>query len=347
VTTNAELIDRVRLELGDQSTTFDITVVGNGTATRFETGTYPLDGASISITIAGTPLTTGAVVEERTGVITFDTAPAAGASVRFRGTKFRYFGSVDLQKFLDTAIAEHVHNRTDHYGRQMTIDNLPGVEVYPLALLATVSALWALATDASFDIDIQAPDGVSIPRSERYRQLMEMIGQRQEQYRDLCAALNIGLYRIEVFNLRRVSKQTGRLVPIYVEKEIENNLPPVRVFLPSNTLGGAPLPSNSSEVPLNIRQGNDFSVTLDFAYDITNYTIKVQSRLYAESHAVLQEWTVTKTNAATGVAVASLTGAQTDLLPQQSYWDVLVYPTTTPTATQTPIQGPVFTERVK
>ena len=105
----------------------------------------------------------------------------------------------------------------------MTLTKLAAVEQYPIAILAVIEALWALATDASFDINIFAPDGVTIPRSERYHQLVNMINQRQEQYRTLCSALNIGLWRLEIGTLRRVSRHTNKLVPIYMPQEIDDS----------------------------------------------------------------------------------------------------------------------------
>jgi len=233
------IASQVRMLLGDQSSSFDVTVEADGKKTRYETGTYPIDGASLKITVNGTP-EDNAVVEERTGVVEFDTPPPARAMVRFHGTKWRYFGTADLQTFLDAAAAEQFLRRTNADGSQMTITTMPVVEVYPLAISTAIKALWALAVDAAFDIDIYAPDGVSIPRSQRYRQLMEMIDALTGQKKEYEAQLNIGLSRIEVFNLRRVSRSTGRLVPLYVEREIEDRNPPTRIHTSPGTYGGDP-----------------------------------------------------------------------------------------------------------
>jgi len=344
VATNQAMINKVRLELGDQSSTFDISVVGNGSATRFETGTYPLDGASLTITVNGTP-ETNATVEERTGVVTFDTPPANGATVRFQGTKYRYFGAVDLQTFIDAAVAEHTYNRTDAFGRGMVLGNLPVVEEYPLAILATIKALWALATDAAFDIDIYAPDGVNIPRSERYRQLLQQIDALTGQYKEYCTALNIGIYRIEVFNLRRVSKMTGRLVPVYIEREIEDNSPPQRVWLPTNTYGAEPVPASSGEYDILTKQGDAYEVTLDFDFDLTNYTLKAQARTFPQSQIVGAEFTITPIDLTLGTVTLSLTPDQTRKLPLKSYWEVQVTSNTDANDVRTMLSGMVFCER--
>lgn len=342
--TNQSIIDRVRLELGDQSSTFDITVSGNGTATRFETGTYPLDGASLVITVNGV-VENDATVEERTGVVTFDVAPPNNAVVRFRGTKFRYFGAVDLQTFIDSAVAEHTLHRTDAFGRGLTLATLPAAEEYPLVLLASTKGLWALATDASFDIDIYAPDGVNIPRSQRYRQLMEMLDARMAQYKDLCTALNVGLYRIEVFNLRRVSKMTGRLVPTWIEREIEDNSAPQRVWLPTNTYGADPIPTSAGSYDILTRQGDAYNVTLDFNFDITNYTVKAQIRVFPSSQIVAAELTPVVVDANLGLVNLSLTPDQTRKLPIKAFWDVQVTSNTDPDDVRTMLSGMVFCEK--
>ena len=238
-TSYTEILSQMRLMLGDQQTSFDITVEADGKKTRYETGTYPIDGPSLRIFIDGKE-TQDAEVEERTGVITFDEAPKARAILRFVGTKWRYFGTADLQTFVDAAAAEQFHNRTTPTGAQMTVANMPLVEKYPLALAGTIKALWALLTDAAFDIDIYAPDGVSIPRSQRYRQLLEMLDALKGQYKEYEAQLNIGLGRIEVLAARRVSRTTGRLVPLYVEREVEDRMLPTRIHAPVNTYGYDP-----------------------------------------------------------------------------------------------------------
>lgn len=342
--TNDDIVNRVRLELGDTATTFDITMSGNGVATRYETGTYPVDGTLLIVTVDGVA-DTNITVEERTGVVTFAAPPGLGSNVRFQGTKYRYFGPTDLQTFIDSSVAEQTNNRTDSFNRQMNLANLPIIEEYPLALLATVKALWALATDSSFDIDISAPDGVSIPRSERYRQLMEMITARQAQYDEYAALLNIGIQRIEVMQLRRVSKMTGRLVPIFIEHEIDDNSKPQRVWLPTNTYGSSPMPSNQVEQDFATTQGDFFSYVLDFGYDVTNFSYLAQVRLYAASETLLQTFTVTPVTGQPTQVTLSLTSDQTKLLPLEGVWDIVITNNADPTDIRTPFGGRIFCQQ--
>lgn len=345
--TLSNLVDRVRLELGDQASSYDASIVADGTSVRYEIGHYPVDGPSLKVSVDGTLQTALQVaVEERTGVIIFTAPPVLGAVIRAWGTKYRYFGSVDMAQYVNDAVAEHLYHRTDAFGRALTLTNLPLVEEYPVSLLATTYALYALATDSSFDIDIHAPDGVSIPRSERYRQLMDMLAVRQQQYRDLCAALNVGLNRIEVFQLRRVSRTTNRLVPIYVAQEIDDSTPAQRVYLPSSTLGGDPFPQAAAEQDFTVTQGDAFSAVLDFPFALTGYTVSAQIRVYPGT--VSAATTIAVTTPLLGDATKaelSLTPAQTSLLPMKSFWDLQLTSNTDPNDVTTYLTGMFFVPR--
>ena len=340
---NQDVINQVRLELNDQPISFDTVITGNGIATRFETGTYPIDGSTLVVTV-DTVAVTPALIEERTGAVTFSSPPPDGSVVRFTGTKYRYFGPTDLQTYIDASIAEQFNNRTDAFGRQITLTNMPGIELYPLSILASIKALWALATDASFDIDVSAPDGVSIPRSERYRQLLEMIQVRQQQYDEYVDLLNIGIGRIEVFTMRRVSKMTGRLVPVYISQEIDDQTKPQRAWLPTNTYGASPYPSNQTELDFATTQGDTFSSTIDFGYDVTSYTAAAQIRLYAESETLLDSFTVTPVTGQPTQLTLSLTSAQTLVLPLEGVWDIQLT-SNVDGSVSTPYGGRIFCQK--
>lgn len=343
--TLATLSDRVRLELGDQASTFDVTLTADGTSVRYEIGLYPVDGTTLQVSVSGVPnLTVG--VEERTGALVFTSAPVLNAPIRVRGTRYRYFGSADMSQFVNDAVSEHLHNRTDAFGRGLTLASMDIVEEYPASLLATTFALYALATDASFDIDISAPDGVHIPRSERYRQLMDMLAVRQQQYRDLCAALNIGLYRIEVFQLRRVSRTTNRLVPVYVAQEIDDSTPAQRVYLPSSTLGGAPLPSTSATQDFTVTQGDKFEAVLDFPFPLTGYIPAAQIRLYSGAVSAFTPITIiTPYQSDSSKALLQLLPDKTSLLPLKAFWDFQLTSSTDATDVTTYMHGFFFCPR--
>jgi hypothetical protein len=242
VATLSSLVDRVRLELGDQGRSFVTQFVADGTTNRFRLHYSPLDGPNIVVFQNGVDISDSCSVEEPTGVLVTDELPDDGDEFTVSGNYFRYFTTAEIEQIVQTAVLQHGGRKTDTIGRQITVDTLPAIEEYPVALYASTLALYTLATDASFDIDIYAPDGVNIPRSQRYRQLMEMIETRKEQYRELCVQLGIGMYSIEVFALRRISKMTNRYVPVYKPQEVDDRSRPQRVDVALPTYGSNPVP---------------------------------------------------------------------------------------------------------
>lgn len=346
MTTTADIISRVRLELGDLPQVFTETFIADGVSTARKLAYYPVSAASITGSINGTVINPATIsAEERTGRVVFTAPPAVGATVVLTGTHFRYFDDADLTTFVNEAMNQHTVNRTDAYGRTITMGNLSAVEDYPLALLATINALYALATDASFDIDIYAPDGVNIPRSERFRQLTEMISTRQQQYQALSEALGIGLYATQVYNLRRISRMTERYVPVFVPQEIDNRTPPTRAHLPIPSYGAIPVPSSSQNYDLVTTQGDAFAVTLQFSFDLTGYTLSSQVRSYVGNPVLGAQFAITVVDAPAGIATLALTPTQTMNLPLESVWDCQVTNNADATDVRTPISGKVFTNR--
>jgi hypothetical protein len=343
VATITTLSDRLRSELGDTARHFAFASVGNGAATSFILPDTPVLGTSLVVLVAGVDVSATTSVNEHTGEVILATAPILGASVAITGTYFRYFTESEIQAYLTTAISQHSLNAVDTLGRQITLASLPGIEEYPVVLLASTMALYTLATDASFDIDISAPDGVHIPRSERFRQLMEIISARKEQYRELCTLLGIGMYRIENFMLRRVSRVTNHLVPVYRKQEIDDRSLPVRVYLQIPTLGGQPLPDAVPEQDFNLYKGDSFEATLVFPYDISGYDFKSQIHYQAGDPVILATFAITKVNTTT--LLLRLTSAQTSELPQRSFWDIQATSPTDSTYEVTYMKGFVFTER--
>jgi hypothetical protein len=349
----SQIVDRVRLELGDMPKKFTYSSPGDGTNKVFDSKIKPVEPSSLVVEVRGPqgtvpiPSPAGYTVEKDLGIFSFYTAPAANATVTITGTSYRYFTDSDLERFVNTAIEQHTHERMDAYGRKMTVGNLPSVEEYPIAILAAIEGLWALATDAAFDIDIQAPDGVMIPRSERYRQLSQIIQQRMQQYKELSSALNIGLWRLEMGTLRRVSRHTNRLVPIYMAQEIEDSKYPQRVYIENNLKGFDPTPTTAAIYDLLIYQGDLFKLELDFPSDTTNLVFKAQIRVYAGAPIIVADMTVTVVNNATGRIRLSLPKSVTEKLPKRGVWDLQATSTVDDTFQKTYMRGQVFvTEQV-
>jgi hypothetical protein len=242
------LAKRVRRIIGDEGETFAAQVMGDGVNSRYELPVENIDPEQLSVQYYGssTALNPGHdyVIDYRYGVLTFTTPIPLNQTVTVTGTAYREFVPSDIDVYVRTAFIQHTHNRNP----PLVLDApnpdaetppalvLPEVEEKPVAIAAAIEALWDMATDASQDIDITTPDGVQISRQQRYQQIMQIIAVEQQRYQEICEQLNVGLRRIEMFDLRRVSRTTNRLVPLYVAREMDDRTFPLRK-LPAIDLG--------------------------------------------------------------------------------------------------------------
>lgn len=344
--TLTSLADRLRSEIGDIGKSFVYSFVADGTTNRYLVPYSPLDGINLVVTKNNVDVSSTVEVEESTGYLVFDTVPANAATIVVAGNYFRYFTTTEIEQFVSTAFLQHTTNHTDAYGRTVSIQNLPVLEEYPVVIYASTLAMYALATDASFDIDISAPDGVMIPRSERYRQLMQMIEVRKNQYKELCSQLGIGLYKIDVFSLRRISKTTNRYVPIYLPMEVDNREHGVRVNIPIPTYGAVEKPTTAITQDLYVYEGDDFTFQIQFGFDITAYTAKAEIRDTPNSAILITTFGTSKPDlgANDGVGLRTLrltlTPAQTRMLSKTAYYDVQL--TDGNGVTHTYVAGKVF-----
>lgn len=337
------LVDRVRMEIGDTGKSFVWKTTATGT-NRYEMPYSPVHGETLTVFVDGADVSNFVEVEEHSGVLTFDAAPTAGDVISVQGTFYRFFTEAELTSIVDQSVRQHLYNRNDPFGRAMTVENLPVVEEHPASLLGSINALYTLATDASFDINIQTPDGVSIPRADRYRQLMDSIRARREQYDMLCQALNIGLTRVETFTFRRISRTTNKYVPVYMPQEVDDRSQPLRVYLPIPTYGGSPIPSKAGQYDLVFTQGDSFSVIFDFPFAVGDFVPKAQIRLYPESAIKIAEFAIEVINEADGKLQLSLTPDQTLKVPLKGYWD-LQLTSSDGEHVETYMRGSVFCQR--
>jgi hypothetical protein len=318
----------------------------DGTTNRFLVPYSPLDGVNLSILQDNVDVSADVEVEEATGYIVFDTTPSDGDIIVVAGNHFRYFTNTEIEQYISTAFAEHSAYHTDAYGRTVSLVNLPALEEYPVVVYASTLALYALANDAAFDINVFAPDGVTIPRSERYQQLMQMIQARQNQYRELCNQLGIGMYKIDVFSLRRISKTTNRYVPIFQPMEIDDRSTPTRVYVPIPTYGAVEAPTIATVQDLTIYEGDDYSFSVYFDFDIDTYTATAEIRQMPGSSVLLTSFTITKPDLGSGdgpglrTLQLSLTEEQTRALPQTCYYDVQLVDSNG--VTKTYVTGKIF-----
>jgi len=334
VATISSLVDKVRVELGDIGKSFVSQFVADGSTNRFQLHYFPLDDANNIFVYQNGVEQVDAVVESSTGVLVLPSVPANGDQISVSGNYYRYFTTSELSSLVTSAVEQHSANHTDSLGRKITVDTLPLIEEYPVAVYAVTLALYTLATDAAFDIDIQAPDGVTIPRAERYRQLMEMIQTRQAQYKDLCVQLGVGLYRIDVFTLRRISKATGRYIPVYLPQEVDDRSYPQRVDDQLPTYGNRPAPWTTEAGDLTAYQGTAFTTTLTATGDLTDHTLACRLLNQRGSVLVVQDFTMTNFVGPVDTTVggvttrsytiqASLTADQTLRLAERTYWSLV------------------------
>lgn len=252
-TTQERVRDRLRIELGDYLSGFTVAQPGDGVSTRFDLPAESVVPTALQVFSQVDGETTATVLvpgvdytlETRTGIITTTVPVALDSKLFVRGQSAQFFLDDELDRFIESAFWKHSHGATQRIivrdpltGRStyttatQTFANLPVVEEHPVALLAAIEALWALAADASYDIDVTTAEGTNLPRQERYRAIMQMIDAQQARYNQLSEQLNVGLARIEMFTLRRVSRTTGRYVPVYLDREYDDYSAPVRVYPP-------------------------------------------------------------------------------------------------------------------
>ena len=347
------LANRLRAELGDIGQFFEETFTGDGRTRRFKLGYAPIKGVNLKVLVNNVDMSATTAVEEVTGLFELATVPPSDACIEISGTQYKYFTDTEIQQYVTNAFYEHAYTTTDSNGSLVNLSSLPVIDEYPLIILATSMALYTLATDAAFDIDIISPDGVSIPRSERYRQLMELVQQRKEQYRELCSLLGIGMYRIEVQTLRRISRRTNRYVPVYRPQEVDDGSIPQRVYLPMPNYWDITPPSPVPTKDLSLYSGDDFCLDLAFDHDLATYTPLAQVRLYPQLPAdqvgplLLATFQITKSASVSGGILDKLSlylpGSVTADLPRTAYWDLQLTDTDTGKV-RTYLQGKMFTK---
>lgn len=240
----ATVLAKMRLILGDQGETFQARLVGDGETTQFELPVMFIDTTSFSAFKLDPTLNlvtpTDYVLDHRIGNILLTSPLEEDRVLVVQGVHFQEFAPEDLLTFLQSALAKHTVNREP----LPSLDPVPGglafseAEEGIIAIRGVIEALWSLATDAAMDENIQTPDGVSIPRGQRFQQIMQLIQYWEAEYSHLAQALNVGIHRIEMFDLRRVSRTTNRLVPLYKPREYDDRKPPQRVLVPIDNKGG-------------------------------------------------------------------------------------------------------------
>jgi hypothetical protein len=196
----------------------------------FELGQPNIDTNTIWVaSIVGasvTPLTsTNYSIDARNGIVRLAATPAADSKIIIEGYYYEWMLPADLEFYAKHSINYH----------KPTI-NVPLEQANPavldvIGIGALVEALQALMTEYARDIDVMTSESIHIPGSQRFRMLQSLCQQWELEYRKRANNLNIGPERIEQFSLRRVSRTTNRLVPLYKAKELGEYGPMERIFV--------------------------------------------------------------------------------------------------------------------
>lgn len=234
-----EIVAKARNKLRDYPRFFSESVVGNGLASTHEIPASFVEEGTVTVTsVTATPQvisTDKYILDARGGIIRFQPPLAAGSAAMVEGYHYEWFLNSDLALAAENIIAQHGYRMED-----WSLASIPAPETQVIVLGTIVEALWSLLMEVVRDINVTTPDGAIVHAGERYSKIMDLLGRFEQEYRDLASALNVGLHRIEMFELWRVSLTTGRLVPKYLPREIDEISPPVRVYHDTDSMDMSP-----------------------------------------------------------------------------------------------------------
>jgi len=219
---------------------------------------YAVSGSSIYEGYPnGTPSasTFGYQLDERNGLLRLSSTITggfpSGTYVNVEGYYFTWVTDEDLVFFVENTVAEHQYHRPE-----FLLSAVSDVEADAIALGSAVEALWSQLIEFARDIDISTPEAVSVPATQRYRQMEDLLFSPSglvNKYKSKAAMLGIGLDKAEMFHLRRISRTTGRLVPVYKSREWDDAARPLRLFPPNPT--NLPTTPPSDFIPARVVTG--------------------------------------------------------------------------------------------
>jgi hypothetical protein len=184
-------------------------------------------------------------LDERNGVMRFNQSFAANTKIMVEGYYYEWVLPKDLEYFAAHAIEQHIYNLDVH------LENFTPIIYDTIGMATVVETLWGLLTEYSRDIDVTTSESVHIPASQRFRMVQSMLDYWTRNYQAQARALNIGLERIEIMTLRRVSRTTGYLVPIYRERELGDRNPIERQW-PEIGHGDIPIENQNEPMRENV-----------------------------------------------------------------------------------------------
>jgi len=211
---------------------------------------HPLVSSSslqVYITTEATPpateLTDKWQLDERNGILKLTDTAFIGKRVLIAGYHYVWFTDSDIARALRDSVTEILYTTPDK-----EVSDLSDAEVEITSIGAVVHLLWSLCIELALDIDVSTPEGMFIPAHQRYTQVLQMMQYWEGEYTTRAQSLNLGYGALEVFHLRRVAYTTGRYVPMYVNREIDDPRWPKRVYPPIPDLSMAQSDDGTVEV---------------------------------------------------------------------------------------------------
>ena len=174
-----------------------------------------------------TTLTTAWTLDDRNGILKLSDPAYLGQRVLVAGYHYTWFSDSDIARALRDASTEILYSLP---GKEVT--DLSAAEIEVAEIGGVIHLLWSLCIELALDIDVSTPEGMFIPAHQRYSQVVAMMQYWEGEYASRAGSLNIGYGALEIFQLRRVAYTTGRYVPVYVNREIDDPRWPKRVYPP-------------------------------------------------------------------------------------------------------------------
>jgi hypothetical protein len=178
----------------------------------------------------------GYMLDERNGLLRVTKVPTtpvftATAHINVEGYYTDWVADQDLKFHTVNTIAEYSYGSPS-----WTLETIGDVEADLISLRTATDVLFALLVQYSRDIDVST----HIPATQRFHQVNQLLfgpGGLNDKLKEKENLLGVGLGAAEVGTLRRVSKTSNRLVPVYVVREYDDISRPRRLFTEPDTMG--------------------------------------------------------------------------------------------------------------
>jgi hypothetical protein len=173
-----------------------------------------------------TVVTTAWDLDERNGLVKITDQTLLGKRILISGYHYTWFLDSDLAFHAGMVLSEFTYSGT------VTLANMAPAQSEVTMLGTVVRALWSLSMELMLDIDVNTPEGMMIPARQRYAQVLQMLGAFEGEFQGKADMLGLGLGALQVMQLRRVALTTGRYVPVYTAREIDDPRWPDRQWPP-------------------------------------------------------------------------------------------------------------------